>query len=134
MGPGDDRHATSIEDNRGPPGCRAFPEMVECLARAFANNHLLHCGGAEACTLVPDKPNWHFFTRDAETAIAVMGDPIGMKVSIDVSTGDDDAGHRVFGRVVERQPEDIDGHGKVLVWRLLCDYESDNFGMRTAPK
>ncbi len=47
------------------------------------------------------------------------------KVSIDVSTCDDDAGHRVFGRVVDWQPDDDQG-----AIRLLCEYESDNFGMR----
>jgi hypothetical protein len=45
-------------------------------------------------------------------------------VSIDVSTGDDDAGNRVFGRVIDRQ---INADGAVC---LLCEYESDNFGMR----
>jgi hypothetical protein len=47
---------------------------------------------------------------------------VGLKVSIDVSTGDDDAGNRVFGRIVEWQ----DDGGSV---RFLCEYESDNFGM-----
>lgn len=48
------------------------------------------------------------------------------RVSIDVSTCDDDAGHRVFGRVVDWQP--FDDAGEIT---LLCDYESDNFGMRS---
>jgi hypothetical protein len=47
------------------------------------------------------------------------------KVSIDVSTCDDDAGYRVFGRVIDWQPDDDQG-----AIRLLCEYESDNFGMR----
>jgi hypothetical protein len=52
------------------------------------------------------------------------------KVSIDVSTGDDDAGHRVFGRVIDWQPQDWIGD-KGVGLNLLCEYESDNFGMRS---
>lgn len=52
-------------------------DLREKLARAFANNHLEHHGGADTDTLVKGTPNWHFFTRDAETAIRVVGEHIG---------------------------------------------------------
>lgn len=54
------------------------------------------------------------------------------KVSIDVDglTGGDC--HRVFGRVVDWQPEDWEdgGAGKGIGVRLLCEYEGDNFNMK----
>jgi hypothetical protein len=56
------------------------------------------------------------------------------KVSIDMDTHFDGQGMRVFGRVVDWQPEDYEagGAGKGIGVRLLCEYESDNFGMRRA--
>lgn len=50
------------------------------------------------------------------------------KISIDVSTCDDDAGNRLFGRVMDWQP---DASGGI---RLLCRYTHDNFNMRKALK
>lgn len=47
------------------------------------------------------------------------------KISVDVSTCDDDAGHRLFGRVMDWQP---DASGGI---RLICRYTHDNFNMRS---
>lgn len=56
-----------------------MPDRVlrEALARAFADNHLEHHGGADGEALVKGTPNWHFFTRDAETAIRVFKENFG---------------------------------------------------------
>jgi hypothetical protein len=51
-----------------------FSPEVERFSRAFANNHLQHAGGADGETLVQGTPNWHFFTRDGETAVRIMGE------------------------------------------------------------
>lgn len=48
-------------------------------------------------------------------------DVIGMKVSMDVSTGDEDATHRIFGRVEQTQQ---DTNGKTMI---LATEESRNF-------
>lgn len=57
------------------------------LARGFANNHLEHTGGADADTLVKGTPNWHFFTRDAETAIRIFRE-MGGEASLRPATKD----------------------------------------------
>jgi hypothetical protein len=54
-----------------------YPPIVKKLAQAFANNHLEHVGGADSDTLVKGTPNWHFFTRDAESAIRVIEEMFG---------------------------------------------------------
>lgn len=60
-------------------------------------------------------------------------DPLwqGAKVSIDMDTHFDGNGLRVFGRVVDWQPEDFTTSGEGIGLRLLCEYEGDNFGMLT---
>lgn len=52
----------------------SFSEAVRRVARALANNHLLHAGGADAETLVPGTSNWRFFTNDAIVAITAIGE------------------------------------------------------------
>lgn len=65
-----------------------------------------------------------------------LGDWQTAKVSIDMDTHFDGNGLRVFGRVVDWQPEDWEagGAGKGIGLNLLCEYESDNFGMRWEDK
>lgn len=49
-------------------------DIVREIARALANNHLLHAGGADADTLVKGSPNWHFFTNDVRAALGALKD------------------------------------------------------------
>jgi len=51
------------------------------------------------------------------------------KSQLDVSTCDEDAAIAYSARVVEWQPDDERG-----AIRLLCEYESDNFGMLAIPR
>jgi hypothetical protein len=73
--------------------------------------------------------------QEAAAEIVRLRERIAMfenaKVSIDVDSQTDGDGHRVFGRVVDWQPEDYEagGAGKPIGIRLLCEYESDNFDM-----
>jgi hypothetical protein len=73
--------------------------------------------------------------NEIERLRARIRDLESAKVSIDVDSRTDGNGHRVFGRVVDWQPEDYEdgGAGKGIGVRLLCEYDGDNFGMTTSP-
>jgi hypothetical protein len=50
-------------------------EIIERVARALANTHYNHVGGADADTLVNGKPNWVFCMQDARAAVEAMREP-----------------------------------------------------------
>lgn len=104
------------------------PQMLK--ARAIVEAHISHFGMVPHPDLLKEAiaSALQRFNADTDWKTA--------KVSIDMDTHFDGNGLRVFGRVVDWQPEDWEagGAGKGIGLNLLCEYESDNFGMRWEDK
>lgn len=101
------------------------PQMLK--ARAIVEAHISYFG------MVPHPDKLKETIASALQSFNADTDWQKAKVSIDVDTHFDGHGMRVFGRVADWQPEDYHADtGKGIGLRLLCEYESDNFGMRKA--
>lgn len=102
-----------------------------CTARAFLSTHNSCVADQidqdEARGLLSAGLQW-YKDRDLmhDLPSEVMDLTIGNMVSIDMSTCDEDADHRVFGKIVEYQTPAPDGSERI--W--LCDLDQVNFEMK----
>ena len=114
--------AQAVVDRWDTPLWKDVPATAEYIGRLRA---ALAAGQATAAP-----QNVAYAAQQASAGVTLRSMIGGMSVSVDVSTGDHDAGHRYFGTVTEVMECQGDKHGVTL---LVQDAEPNFTATPTAP-